>query len=439
MMAIDPIDLIRKYSLRRRPLSVSFRDLVAIPGYPDVATHQLHPYPAKLLGHIPRWFLQSDSWHCSKGILLDPFCGSGTVLLEGALVDRELVGADANPMARLITRVKISPPSACAAESAVERVLSRVNDGVGADVPDVVNINHWYTDRSIDQLGRLRAAILREAHGPVLDFLWVLFSRTVRDKSRANPRIAVPVRLRLTRGGSPHPLQSQARALALAGGRNSAADVFSVHARNALPRLTDYEAALGAKTVSLSLRADARQLQLRPSSVATVITSPPYATAQKYIRATSLSACWLGLATSSSLASLVDDSIGNERLRRDLWEQEIIMASEIAAPFLKRVYASSPERAAITARYLNDMKRFWHNLRPTLRSGAGVVMVVGDNTVTGERFNAARYAKVLANEIGLTLKCELRDQIRGRALVTSRNGGHGIIDHETILVWSCDV
>src|SRR3546814_12409556 len=37
---------------------------------------------------------------------LDPFCGSGTVLLESALCGRVGHGADSNPLARMIARVK---------------------------------------------------------------------------------------------------------------------------------------------------------------------------------------------------------------------------------------------------------------------------------------------------------------------------------------------
>ena len=34
--------------------------------------------------------------------MLDPFCGAGTVLLEALLSGKSAIGADANPIARLI-------------------------------------------------------------------------------------------------------------------------------------------------------------------------------------------------------------------------------------------------------------------------------------------------------------------------------------------------
>ena len=38
--------------------------------------------------------------------MLDPFCGSGTSLLEANLVGINALGADANPLARIISDVK---------------------------------------------------------------------------------------------------------------------------------------------------------------------------------------------------------------------------------------------------------------------------------------------------------------------------------------------
>lgn len=67
-------------------------------------THALHPYPAKFIPQIPNAFIQELS---SVGdTVLDPFCGSGTTLVEALLLKRHAVGVDANPLACLIARAK---------------------------------------------------------------------------------------------------------------------------------------------------------------------------------------------------------------------------------------------------------------------------------------------------------------------------------------------
>ncbi len=67
-------------------------------------THSLHPYPAKYIPQIPNALIQELS---SVGdTILDPFCGSGTTLVEALLLKRHAIGVDANPLACLIARAK---------------------------------------------------------------------------------------------------------------------------------------------------------------------------------------------------------------------------------------------------------------------------------------------------------------------------------------------
>ena len=67
-------------------------------------SHCLHPYPAKYIPQIPNALIQEFS---SIGETVgDIFCGSGTTLVEGLLLRRNVVGVDANPLAVLISKAK---------------------------------------------------------------------------------------------------------------------------------------------------------------------------------------------------------------------------------------------------------------------------------------------------------------------------------------------
>jgi len=72
------------------------------------AEYLLHKYwarkPANVISSSIKSLLPN------KGTILDPFCGSGVVLREGALLGHEVIGIDLNPIAVLITKVLISPP-----------------------------------------------------------------------------------------------------------------------------------------------------------------------------------------------------------------------------------------------------------------------------------------------------------------------------------------
>ena len=67
-------------------------------------THGIHPYPARMIPQLAEKLIlnysKEQSW------VLDPFCGSGTVLVESMLNNRNSIGNDINPMALLLTKVK---------------------------------------------------------------------------------------------------------------------------------------------------------------------------------------------------------------------------------------------------------------------------------------------------------------------------------------------
>lgn len=70
-------------------------------------THNIHRYSGKFIPQVAR---NAIDWLTRPGdMVLDPYCGSGTTLLECALMRRRSIGADLNPLATLIAEVKTTP------------------------------------------------------------------------------------------------------------------------------------------------------------------------------------------------------------------------------------------------------------------------------------------------------------------------------------------
>ena len=63
--------------------------------------HAIHPYPCKFPASVVLERLPAE------GVILDPYCGSGTTLLEAAMRGLRVIGADCNPIAVLISRCKL--------------------------------------------------------------------------------------------------------------------------------------------------------------------------------------------------------------------------------------------------------------------------------------------------------------------------------------------
>lgn len=72
-------------------------------------THCYHDYPARMIPQVAAKLLQMfacDSSSGEKKLLFDPYCGTGTTLVEGLCHGLSVCGTDLNPLARLIAEAK---------------------------------------------------------------------------------------------------------------------------------------------------------------------------------------------------------------------------------------------------------------------------------------------------------------------------------------------
>ena len=79
--------------------------------------------------------------------MLDPFCGSGTTLVECQRRGLRAVGVDLNPIACLISKVKTSSLKAgfAATANAVAADAASRGKSSKAHVPDLPRLDHWFT------------------------------------------------------------------------------------------------------------------------------------------------------------------------------------------------------------------------------------------------------------------------------------------------------
>jgi DNA modification methylase len=67
-------------------------------------SHGFHSYPAMLVPQIATELL--SEYGKKTSLLFDPFCGTGTTLVEANLKGINAIGTDLNPLARLISKTK---------------------------------------------------------------------------------------------------------------------------------------------------------------------------------------------------------------------------------------------------------------------------------------------------------------------------------------------
>jgi DNA modification methylase len=106
------------------------------------AIENIHPYPAKFIGEIPRYLIKCLP--IPKGtIVLDPFCGSGTTLFEAQRAGLQSIGIDLNPIACLISRVKTSNFQEGFINK-VQKIISKAQNNNSLKPPDIPNLDHWF-------------------------------------------------------------------------------------------------------------------------------------------------------------------------------------------------------------------------------------------------------------------------------------------------------
>lgn len=191
-------------------------------------THGIHTYPAVMVYPISRNIIKIMKKYQDLHVLMDPFMGSGTCLVEGVLAGMDKVyGTDLNPLARLISKVKTKHLHYTDVQNSVNLLKDKINEeyiicsplieniydfiqekniditerqtvkeGWGANAPAILkefinrynlelnipqfnNIGFWFVPNAIIELNIIKNCIL-EIDENIRDFVWVAFSEATR-------------------------------------------------------------------------------------------------------------------------------------------------------------------------------------------------------------------------------------------------------------------
>ena len=122
--------------------------------------HSLHPYPCKFPSSVASRFITE------KGVLLDPYCGSGTTLLEGAIRGLDVFGFDCNPIAQLISKCKLVELTSSEVKS-LKTIETSILDGtlhesIGLySLPDFPGKDHWFSNSTQEEFSVLLSELSR--------------------------------------------------------------------------------------------------------------------------------------------------------------------------------------------------------------------------------------------------------------------------------------
>jgi SAM-dependent methyltransferase len=300
-------------------------------------THPLHSYPARMHPGTARALVEAalDRVRAGQPVLLDPFCGSGTTLVEGRYAGCRCIGVDANPLAvaiaraktwtvpaarrRELARVAADISSATLAEGKAARRAGyqpspiRAPRGVDLKARDRA-IRDWFSPHVRRELEFIAGAIdeVRDHDPELAEILTVLLSSILYKVShRTSDTDATLVKRTVPRGAAARLLRQRADLL-LAG----------------LDELAEASRAPAGEVVL----GDARSLALEAASVDAVVTSPPYAGTYDYADQHQLRLDFLGMRAERFAGAEIGarrDFKGGSRDRRRAsraWQRDLAAA-----------------------------------------------------------------------------------------------------------------
>lgn len=424
-------------------MSINFRELVPSITNFDRATHFIHAYPAKLLQHIPHFFLNNNVLSSRNDLVFDPFTGSGTVALEAILAGRKAVGTDINPLSILIAKVKTTVYQEEEIRKVHNEILQSFEDIKKMDFgkPEVTNLSLWYSHTNIHMLMKLREIIEQVKNQEMKEFFQLAFSTCTRKFSFADPRISVPVRINTEKFSNGHWLKKHAQDhLDFVEGSDILSFFNSIVEKN-IKRYIDLkhllEKSQNAFPQANIYHHDIKSSQgfpVKPNSIQLIISSPPYVSAQKYIRSSRLNIEWLNLGDQPT--KVYDQkSIGREHVsKEDISSLKPIGIKEVDEIIIK-IFEKNKSRAYITHTYMLDMRETLIRLYEVLKINGYFVMIIGNNTIAGYEFLTHKYLIEMAEQIGFVTNLVLIDDIKSRGLMTNRNKSASVISREYVIVF----
>ena len=356
-------------------------------------THSIHRYSGKF---IPQIAQQAINLITKPGdLVLDPYCGSGTTLLECSLSGRRSIGVDLNPLAVLISRVKVTPIEARKLHTFVKEIedyarpfvrgvssnldLFEGSERSHRDSAEIVNhdfrwqdpwYKKWFTDDIRSELIFLHQKISNFPCASCRNVGLTAFSDILRRSSNANSSYP-NVMFDKNRVSPPLPTPR-----------------FVERLREISQAVGQLDSALNCRPRPTILRANANHLPIRDNSIDAIITHPPYIGSIPYAEYGLLSLVWLGYDPKSLDRTLT----GGRRQSKD-----------------------------VVQRFRDDFHRMFAESWRVLKPGKMLFVLVGNPTVRSKRIDLSDMAKKLAFSVGFKLQAfHRRNGVNRRANLMGR-------------------
>ena len=371
--------------------------------------HRWVPWIAGFSSSFVRGVIENKLF--AKGIILDPFAGVGTTLVEAALIGHDVIGFEINPYAALSCQVKINAhklsPQKIRQETGRLRQFyySTVTNGYSpiSESPSGFRTRKaFYSPAVLRKVLIIQDFINRLNDAQTQEIFRLAFASTMVHYSNYSYEPSLGTRS--------------------AAGKSDVEDfsVFDVIAEKLDKIASDVEWVVDIQHASINAQIIKSsffdcQKYLEAASVDLVITSPPYLNNYHYIRNTRPHLYWLGFAEKPNDTKILEhQNFGKywQTVReldvvnldfpnppKDLIEQ----IAYLRTLNIERGIYSGNGWANYAASYFNDCYRFVQKLRYVLKPGSSAFIVIGNSILQGVMLPTDLHLSRIAEQSGLEI------------------------------------
>jgi DNA modification methylase len=374
---VDPTAFVERFERENGVYLGKYGGPITFRSNESLPVHRWWPYVQGFSAEFVQGVLSSNPVPAG-GVVLDPFAGSGTTLVESRRAGFRGVGTELLAPAVLAARVKTTfelDPNALERKAA--RILRTAEEREPGVLPFLRETRRQFEPEALNDLTRLRDSLPSERR-PIDAALRLAFGRILIPASRLHRSPCLGYSRR--RGSAGPPVFDRF----LKAVREMADDLRTLSVerdRWGCPATVDQR--------------DARDGQWPSESVDLAITSPPYVNGMDYVMNYKLDLAWLGYANSyRDLAALRRAEVACDNLPRsettaylgttnlpDPWLAEIL--PQIRDNVRRKGTYRRDDMHGIVHRYFADLVPVLARVRNALKPGGRFVVVVGDSLIAG--------------------------------------------------------